>query len=95
MTHKLKAEQWDAIIACALENAKTALATPNEVDVFGEESSDFELEDGDYDADSDQNLDTEGDDDAFTNMDERDPYQWNYGYAGSDAEEEVDQLEED
>jgi hypothetical protein len=91
MTHKLKAEQWDDLIACALENARTASASLDDIEVFGEESSDFELEDGDYDADSDRNLNTEGEDDAFANMEKRDPYRW--GYSGSD--EEADQLQDD
>jgi hypothetical protein len=95
MTGQLTDEQWDLIIAAAMENLKGPKAMPEDADVFGEELSDFELEDGDYDTDSDGNADTEGEDDAFEDMDKQDPYQWNNGYTGSDMEEEIDQLEED
>jgi hypothetical protein len=94
MTDKLSDAQWDKIIACAVENARTALATPEDMDIFGEESSDFELEDGDYDADTDHNVNTEGEDDAVANVEKQNTYRWSYAYAGSD-EEEVDQLEDD
>lgn len=91
---QLTDEHWDDIIATAIQYAKAPKAIPEDADVFGEESSDFELEDGDYDADTDDDLDTEGNSDAF-DMDKQDPYTWNHRYTGSDEEEEIDQLEED
>ena len=94
MTTKLSDAQWDKIIGYAIENAKASKATPEDLEVFRKESSDFELEDGDYNADNNDSdcNDTEGEDNAFANMEEQDPYRW--GFAGSD-EEEVDQLEDD
>ena len=93
MTKMLTDQHWKDIIEAAMEYTKTAVVSPEDTEIFAEESSDFELEDGDYDADSDRNLDTEGDDDAFANMEEQDPYRWRY--AGSDEDAEVDQLEGD